>query len=160
MRTPRIHIGSPARIAAGLVAVVLALAPTMARAQTTTRAATLQRSLTNITQGPVDIMLTPATTVRTLWVNGKAAGYNVPENAALELFGSMWMIPLNAAAGLFRIGAGVLEFPIGLGLLVSKSFTDKEPPSLYEIERTPALIEYKDDVWPAKLGPYYVETAG
>src|SRR5262245_65537024 len=97
MRTLRIRMGSPAGVAAAVAVVALALAPSMARAQATGRARTLQRSLTNIVQGPADIALSPATTVRTLWANGKAAGYNPAEMAALEVLGSAWMFPLNAA---------------------------------------------------------------
>jgi len=158
MHTLRIRVGLRATAAAALVAVVLALAPAVARADG--RAATLQRSVENMMYGPLDMGLSPFVSTRTLYKNGKAAGYGWPAIGALEVFGNIWMIPLNITAGLFRVSAGVAEFPIGLGLLVSKSFTDKEPPVLFDIQRTPALIEYDDPVWPTKLGPYYVEVQG
>jgi len=48
---------------------------------------------------------------------------------ALELLGGAgWFFPITAATGVFRLWSGFAEMPVGLTLLVSKSFTDWEPP--------------------------------
>ena len=145
---------------AGLVAVLLSCAPGTAAAESDGRAATLQRAVGNMLLGPFDIALTPAVMARTLWVNGRAAGYGPAGRATFGLLGTGWLLPLTAATGAFRTWSGLIELPIGLGLLATKSFIDWTPPPLFDVEREPAMIDYPNAVVPIKIGVDYIGTPG
>ena len=156
MRKPCTWVRSGLPVLAGLVALMLG--PATARAESAGRAATLQHAISSIVGGAGDVVLTPVVTARTLWGQGKAAGYEAPAMASLGLFGTAWLAPLNLSAGLFRTWGGLIELPIGLGVLATKSFTDWQPPPLFDVERNPALVDYANPVVPLKFGVSYLES--
>src|SRR5262245_47520538 len=153
MQTPWTRVRSGVLVVVGLVAVV---GPVPAGADD--RAATLQRAAGNIVGGAGDVVLTPVVSSRTLWDQGKAAGYKAPAMASLGLFGTAWMAPLNLATGLFRAWSGMIEVPIGLVELVTKSFTSWQPPPLFDVERDQAMVNYDNPVVPVKTGVYYFQS--
>jgi len=139
-------------LVASVVTVLVTLGPETIRAESEGRAATLQRAAGNVLGGPFDVALTPVVAARALWANGKAAGYDAAGMISLGIIGSAWMLPLNGVTGLFRIWSGLIELPIGLGLLASKSFTDWQPPALFDVEHDPAIVDYPNRVVPIKFG--------
>ena len=137
-----------------LVVTVCAPRPTSAQGD---RTATLRRAVSNAVFGPLDVALSPVVTAQTLYERGRMEKYSWPGIAALELIGGPgFFFPSNAAAGAFRTWAGLFEIPVGLGLLVSKSFTDWEPPALFDLHEEPALVDHPNDVIPVKFGVEYL----
>jgi len=120
------------------------------------RTDTLRRAVSNVLLGPLDVALSPAVTVQALYANAKAANYSPPATVALELLGGAgWFFPLTAATGVFRMWSGFAEMPVGLALLVSKSFTDWEPAPFFEVREEPALVSCPNPVIPLKFGVNY-----
>jgi hypothetical protein len=121
------------------------------------RTETLRRAVANVLLGPLDVALSPAVTVQALYENGKAANYPPAATAALELIGGAgWFFPLTAATGVFRIWSGFAEIPVGLTLLVSKSFTSWEPGPFFETRGKPAMVSVPDAVIPVEFGINYL----
>jgi len=121
------------------------------------RTATLQRAVSNTIMGPLDVALSPVVTAQTLYAKGKAENYSWPSIIALELVcGPGAFFPANAAAGFFRTWVGVMEIPVGLGLLVSKSFTNWEPPAFFELRDEPAMVNLANPVIPITFGVQYL----
>ena len=120
------------------------------------RTATLRRAVSNVLLGPLDVALSPIVTVQALDANARAAGYPWPATAALELLGGGgWFFPLTAVTGVFRMWSGFAEIPVGLALLVSKSFTNWEPGAFFEVREEPALVSWPNLVMPVKFGVNY-----
>src|SRR5436190_9871432 len=87
------------------------------------RTTTLRRAVGNVLLGPFDVALSPVVTAQGVYESSRAAGYSVPTTAVLELIGGAgWYLPVTAGTGIFRIMSGFGEIPVGLALLVSKSF--------------------------------------
>ena len=137
----------------GLLMVVVAARPAYAEGD---RTATLRRAVSNVLLGPLDVALSPVVTVQALEANARAAGNSWPATAALELLGGVgWFLPVTAAAGVFRLWSGLAEMPVGLALLVSKSFTPWEPSAFFEIREETALVSCPNPVIPVKFGVNY-----
>src|SRR5206468_12625760 len=123
------------------------------------RTATLRRAVSNVLLGPLDVALSPVVTVQALDANARAAGYPWPATVALELLGGGgWFFPLTAVTGVFRMWSGFAELPVGLTLLVSKSFTSWEPPPFFETRGKPAMVSYPSAVIPIEFGVNYLAT--
>jgi len=121
------------------------------------RTETLRRAVGNVLQGPLDVALSPVVTAQTLYANAKAENYSLPATATLELLGGAgWFFPVTAATGVFRIWSGFAEIPVGLALLVSKSFTKWEPPALFDVADKPAMVSYPHAVIPIAFGLNYL----
>jgi hypothetical protein len=134
--------------------------PPVARAQSG-RAAILQRAVSNTLMGPLDVALSPVVTVQTLYARSRADDYSWPGTVAMTLLGGPgFFFPTNAAAGCFRIWAGLFELPLGVGMLVARSFTDWEPPEIFEISEAPALVDHPNAVLPIKFGVQYLGRGG
>ncbi len=141
--------------AVGILLVALA-APRVAHAGGE-RTDTLRRAVANVLLGPLDVALSPVVTAQALYANAKAANYSAPATVALELLGGAgWFFPITAATGVFRLWSGFAEMPVGLTLLVSKSFTDWEPPPFFEVRGKPALVSYPSAVIPIEFGVNYL----
>ncbi len=113
---------------------------------------TLKRSVGNLTQGPLDIVLAPASAGVQIWRNlhniedttGVRVAYTVP--------GFAWITGLNAFSGVLRVVAGTFELLPGIGLL----FTDREMTPLFApAEKAGALVQYDTKVYPVKFGVEY-----
>jgi len=121
------------------------------------RTTTLRRAVGNVLLGPFDVALSPVVTARELYEDSRAAGYSVPATAALELIGGVgWYLPVTAATGIFRIMSGFGEMPVGLALLVSKSFTKWEPDPFFETAGKPALVSVPSAPIPIAFGINYL----
>jgi hypothetical protein len=121
------------------------------------RTDTLRRAVANVLLGPFDVALSPAVTGQALYANAKAANYSLPATVALELLGGAgWFFPITAATGVFRVLSGFAEIPVGLTLLVSKSFTDWEPAPFFEVHGKPAMVSYPSAVIPIAFGVNYL----
>jgi len=121
------------------------------------RTTTLRRAVGNVLLGPFDVALSPVVTAQGLWENGRAAGYSVPGTAVLELIGGVgWFLPVTAGTGIFRIMSGFGEIPVGLALLVSKSFTKWEPDPFFEVAGKPALVSVPSAPIPIAFGINYL----
>ena len=141
--------------AVGMLLIALA-APRMAHAGGA-RTDTLRRAVSNVLLGPFDVALSPAVTAQALYANAKAANYSLPATVALELLGGAgWFFPVTAATGVFRLWSGFAEMPVGLTLLVSKSFTDWQPPPFFDVHGKPAMVSYPSAVIPLEFGVNYL----
>jgi len=124
------------------------------------RTDTLRRAVSNVLLGPFDVALSPAVTAQALYANAKAANYSAPATVALELLGGAgWFFPVTAATGVFRMWSGFAEMPVGLTLLVSKSFTDWQPPPFFDVHGKPAMVSYPRAVIPLEFGVNYLAGA-
>ena len=121
------------------------------------RTNTLRRAVANVLLGPFDVALSPVVTVQTLRANARAANYSPAATVALGLVGgTAWFLPVSAAPGAFRIWGGFAEIPIGLALLVSKSFTNWEPEPFFEVSDKAALVSYPNAPIPIVFGVNYL----
>jgi len=121
------------------------------------RTDTLRRAVANVLLAPLDVALSPVVTVQALYDNAKAANYSPPATVALELLGGGgWFFPLTAATGVFRMWSGFAEMPVGLTLLVSKSFTDWQPAPFFEVHGKPAMVSFPSVVIPIEFGVNYL----
>ena len=141
--------------AVGILLVALA-APRVAHAGGE-RTDTSRRAVANVLLGPLDVALSPVVTAQALYANAKAANYSAPATVALELLGGAgWFFPITAATGVFRLWSGFAEMPVGLTLLVSKSFTDWAPPPFFEVRGKPAMVSCPSAVIPIEFGVNYL----
>jgi hypothetical protein len=142
--------------AVGILAIaIVTLATGPARAAG--RTDTLRRGVANVLLGPFDVALSPVVTAKGLYENASAAGYSLPEIAVLELIGGPgWFLPVTAGTGIFRIMSGFGEIPVGLVLLVSKSFTSWEPDPFFETAGKPALVSVPNAPIPIAFGVNYL----
>ena len=141
--------------AVGILLVALA-APRVAHAGGG-RTDTLRRAVANVLLGPLDVALSPVVTIQALYANAEAANYSPPATVALELLGGGgWFFPLTAATGVFRMWSGFAEMPVGLTLLVSKSFTSWEPAPFFEMRGKAAMVSYPSAVIPIEFGVNYL----
>ncbi len=141
--------------AVGILLVALA-APRVAHAGGE-RTDTLRRAVANVLLGPLDVALSPAVTVHALYGNARAANYPPPATVALELLGGTgWFFPVTAATGVFRMWSGFAEIPVGLTLLVSKSFTKWEPAPFFEVRGKPAMVSCPNAAIPIAFGVNYL----
>lgn len=142
--------------AVGLLAIaIVALATGPARAAG--RTDTLRRGIANVLLGPFDVALSPVVTAKGLYENSSAAGYSVPATLVLELIGGPgWFLPVTAGTGIFRIMSGFGEIPVGLVLLVSKSFTSWEPDPFFDTTGKPALVSFPNAPIPIAFGVDYL----
>lgn len=120
------------------------------------RAETLKRSVENITQGPLDMALAPGTAGYTAYRSITAPEASTGERMALSIFGGPWAAIVNATGGVFRLWSGLLELPVGLALLVTKSFTDAEPGAFFDTKADRALVDHPTDVYDVKFGVFYL----
>jgi hypothetical protein len=125
------------------------------------RAATLQRAVANTLMGPLDVALSPVVTAQTVYARSRAENYSWPGIVAMTLIGGPgFFFPTNAAAGAFRTWAGLFELPLGFGMLVARSFTDWEPPEIFELSEESALVDQPNAVLPIKFGVQYLGRGG
>lgn len=139
-----------------LLFAVAALEPRVAHARAE-RTDTLRRAVANVLLGPLDVALSPAVTAKALYQNAREANYSTAGTVALEVLGGPgWYLPITAGAGAFRVLSGLLEMPLGLALLVSKSFTNWEPAAFFEVRGKPAIVSYPNAAVPITFGVNYL----
>jgi hypothetical protein len=116
------------------------------------RATTLKRATGNVVQGPMDFLLTPQTVVRSVMYTAETRDYAPWQTAMYAPVAATWIGGLNLVASGYRIFAGLLEVPVGVVLLGSKSFTNWEPEPFFEPGANPAIFDEGD--W--KFGVQYI----
>jgi len=138
------------RLSIGLA--VLAVLGLLQPARAHARGETLKRAVGNITQGPLDVVLAPATAGVQLYHNLTTIEDTTAVRVAYAGPGFVWVTGLNAFAGVLRMVAGTFELLPGIGLL----FTDREMTPLYApAEKAGALVQYDTPVYPIKFGVEY-----
>jgi hypothetical protein len=136
--TSRVHSRLAARLAAtGAALALLLLAPSIAQASPET----LRRSLGNIIQSPVDIVLAPVVAARTLVNNLR----DIDDTRAVQVFyaapGFIWLTGVQVGGAVLRGVAGCLELVPGVFLLPFETDID----ALYDpADRGGALVEYEN----------------
>jgi hypothetical protein len=116
------------------------------------RATTLKRAGGNVVQGPMDFILTPQTVVRSVRYTAETREYEWWQTAAYAPLAATWIGGLNLVSSGYRIFAGLLEVPVGVMLLGTKSFTNWEPEPFFEPGNNPAIFDEGD--W--KFGVQYI----
>ncbi len=135
------------------LAVVFALA---AAGPASASPETLQRSISNLTQFPLDIALAPYTGVRRVVINMRDIGDTTGVRVFYALPGVVFIVGLNVMAAVLRGVIGAIELLPGLGLLFAEADLDV----LYvPVENNEALVEIETPVMPVKFGIDYTTTA-
>jgi len=135
-----------------LAASTMALAAEAATEDFAERATTLKRATGNVIQGPMDMILTPQTVVRSVMYTAETREYNALETAAYAPLAVTWIGGLNLVSSGYRLFAGLLEVPVGMVLLGTKSFTNWEPEPFFEPGNNPAIVDEGD--W--RFGVQYI----
>ncbi len=131
----------------GTLSFVLVPAPAMAGGQT------LKRSVGNITQWPLDMILSPITGGRRLFVNMRKEKDPLAVKVLFFLPGFIFLTGTNIFGGTMRAFAGVAELPPGLVLIFMK---DSEMYPLFPItERGWAIVDADTPVFHFKFGIDY-----
>lgn len=146
--------------------VVLLVTSTMALgAQATTtantedfaeRSKTLRRATGNVVQGPMDMALTPAIVVRSVKYTAETREYEWWQTAAYAPLAATWIGGLNLVSSGYRLFAGLLEVPVGMVLLGSKSFSNWEPEPFFETHSNPAIEESPGMIFDWRYGVQYI----
>ena len=149
----------PRWLAVGILSVAVAASEPQVADAVGGRTDTLRRAVANVLLGPFDVALSPAVTVQALYENASAANYPPAAIAALELIGGGgWYFPVTATTGVMRMWSGFAEIPVGLTLLVSKSFTSWEPAPFFEANEKAAMVSYPNAPIPIVFGVNYLAT--
>lgn len=135
-------------VAACIVAAAVAFAPTTASASWET----IQRSVGNIVQSPLDLVCSPFVAWMTLNRNIRDVDDTTAVRVAYYVPGYIWLVGVNAGASVIRGLTGALEFLPGLVLIPFDADLD---PLFDPAERGEGLIEFENDVFPIKFGINY-----
>ena len=133
-------------LAAALLAVGLLL---LGAGQAQASPETLRRSISNIVQSPIDLLLAPVVAGRTLVNNLRDVDDTLPVQVAYAVPGYFWLTGVQAGGAVLRGIAGTLELVPGILLLPLE--TDLDP--LYDpADRGGALVEMENplgesDTW-------------
>jgi hypothetical protein len=135
---PSLSRPTPRRLAAALVAIaLLALSPTVAQASPET----LRRSLGNIIQSPLDVVLAPVVAGRTLVGNLRDIDDTLPVQVFYAAPGFVWLTGVQVGAAVLRGVAGLIELVPGIFLLPFETDID----ALYDpADRGAALVEFEN----------------
>jgi len=117
------------------------------------RATTLKRAGGNVVQGPMDMILTPQTVVRSVAYTAETREYTPLQTAFYAPLAATWIGGYNLVASGYRLFAGLLEVPVGVMLLGTKSFTNWEPEPFFDTGNNPAIY---DDGGAWRFGVQYI----
>jgi hypothetical protein len=135
-------------VAAAVATLLLSLSPTSAQASPET----LQRSLGNLLQCPLDIVLAPVVAFRTLFINLRDVDDTPAVRVAYALPGYVWLTGLQAGAGALRGLTGALELVPGILLLPFEADLD----ALYDpADRGGALVELENPLGEMPVVEYF-----
>ena len=132
------HACSTPRLAAALTALaLLAFSPTAAQASPET----LRRSLGNIIQSPIDVLLAPLVAGRTLVTNLRDIDDTLPVQIVYAGPGYFWLTGVQVGAAVLRGVAGLLELVPGIFLMPFETDID----ALYDpADRGAAMVEFEN----------------
>jgi len=143
--------GTGRLVAAGLMTII-SLRPAVAHAGFEP----LKRALENTTQGPLDVLLSPVVGIQTGFRNVAAEGHSTAGTIALGSIAAFGLTMFDGAASFFRTLSGIVELPLGVGLLAATPFTDWQPPAFFDVEKPSALVNYPTPWFNVKFGVYHV----
>lgn len=138
-------------VAAGVIAVVALRA-----ADAGASVESIKRSFENMTQGPLDLVLTPVVAGQTAYQNLEAEGATTGQMIRLGPIAFGGLLIMDWAGGFFRTLSGFAELPVGLGALAASPFTDWEPPPFFDADKPPALVDHPTPVYHIKFGVAHV----
>jgi hypothetical protein len=144
-------LGSRTRVWTWLAAAAVGLALAAPASATTD---VLKRSLENMPQGAVDMLLSPFTAGKVIYTNLQTIDDSTAVKVAYPVPGYFWNLMAQSGGGLIRMLTGVMELPVGIALL----FTDAEMEPLFDpVEDADALITMDDyeDIYRVKVGVDY-----
>ena len=119
------------------IALVLAIGPSSAQASPET----LRRSLGNLIQAPLDVVLAPVVAGRTLVNNLRDIDDTTAVRVVFAAPGYLWLTGVQAGAGVLRGVSGGLELIPGIFLMPFETDID----ALYDpADRGSAMIEYEN----------------
>ncbi len=144
-------LGSRTRVCTWLAAAAVGLALAAPASATTD---VIKRSLENMPQGALDVLLSPFTAGKVIYTNMQSIEDSPGVKIAYPVPGYFWNLMALGGGGLIRMLTGVMELPVGLALL----FTDAEmEPLLDPVEDAEALFTWDEyeDVYRVKVGIDY-----
>ena len=144
-------LGSRTRVWTWLAAAAVGLALAAPASATTD---VIKRSLENMPQGAVDMLLSPFTAGKVIYTNLQTIDDSTAVKVAYPVPGYFWNLMAQSGGGLIRMLTGVMELPVGIALL----FTDAEMEPLFDpVEDADALITMDDyeDIYRVKVGVDY-----
>ncbi len=131
----------------GTLSFTLAPAPAMAGGQT------LKRSVGNLTQWPLDMLLSPITGGKRLFINMRAEKDPLAVRVLFVIPGFIFLTGTNIFGGVMRLFGGLVELPPGLVLIF---MGDSEMYPIFPItERGGALVDYDTKIYYIKFGIDY-----
>jgi hypothetical protein len=117
--------------------------------------ATLKRSVENLTQWPLDLVLSPVVAGKTVYTNLQDIDDSNAVRVAYPVPGFAWVTFVQMGAACLRGVTGVLEFLPGLGLLFFE--TDLDP--LFDpVEDNEALVNFENPVYHFRFGVSYTSS--
>jgi hypothetical protein len=149
-RSPRVRIRVRA-VAALLGALGLLVAlPGSASASP----ATIQRAVSNLLLGPLDIVLSPVVALRTEVENLRNVDDTRGVRIAYAVPGYFWLTGVQLGAGGLRIGTGFIELVPGVALWFFPN-TDMEP--LFDpVDRGEAIVDFQNPLYESPAWVSYV----
>jgi hypothetical protein len=125
------------RLAAVAMAAGLLLAPAASEASPET----LRRSVGNIVQAPIDVLLSPVVAARTLVTNLRDVDDTIPVRVVYAAPGYVWLTGVQVGASVLRGVAGALELVPGVFLMPFETDID---PLFDPADRGAALVELEN----------------
>ena len=114
--------------------------------------ATLKRSVENLTQWPLDFVLSPVVAGKTVYTNLQDIDDSDAVRVAYTIPGFAWVTFVQLGSACLRGVTGVIEFLPGLGLLFFE--TDLDP--LFDpVEDNEALVNFENPVYNFRFGVSY-----
>lgn len=112
----------------------------------------LKRSIENLSQFPLDLVLSPVVAAKTVYTNMN----DIEDSPGVRLFypvpGYFWTIFVQAGTSILRGVTGVLELLPGMALL----FTDAEYDPIFDpADEQDALVDFETDFYYVKFGINY-----
>jgi hypothetical protein len=114
--------------------------------------ATLKRSVENMTQWPLDLVLSPVVAGKTVYTNLQDIDDSDAVRVAYPVPGFAFVTFVQMGSAVLRGVTGVLEFLPGLGLLFFE--TDLDP--LFDpADENEALVDFENPVYDLRFGVSY-----
>ena len=113
---------------------------------------TLKRSIENLSQWPLDLVLSPIVAGQTVYTNLNDIEDSPGVRLVYPVPGYFWTMFVQAGASVLRGMTGLIEFPVGLAIL----FTDAEFDPIFDpADEQDALVDFETDFYWVKFGINY-----
>ena len=113
---------------------------------------TLKRSVENLTQWPLDLVLSPVVAGQTVYTNLNDIDDSDAVRVAYTVPGFAWVTFVQLGSACLRGLTGVLEFVPGLGLVFFEADLD---PLFDPVEDNEALVDFENGIYDLKFGVGY-----